>query len=255
VADQTAATEYRLEPEETYTYDYALVESLEDSVCTHMKDVYNREFRQPWNFRAFMRAKYPAAARLHYELGVSRPITEDMQFPWYMRFALYPTSDDFDAVDWGEAVAEFESGVRRPIRLAEFDLKNHDKPVLLVQAGFYGLDSSASDIFYVRESGSLPASQSTYSFEELGQRGVREQFIGDIIRPFIYDGVAYLGQYQSADTDGEHPVRHIPPETMMVKQYIGGQPIGAAMHAKVICKFNMRRTDDEDPSLGDHVGR
>jgi hypothetical protein len=246
-ADQSTAREYFLNPEETNTYHYELVENLDDAVCSRMNEVYNREFKQPWNFRAFFRSQYPQVAHHHYDVAPLGPITDEDRFLWAMRYALYPMSPQFEAVSWRLATLQTGIGnLRMPIRLSEIDLRNDKKPVLVVQVAFYGFGDSkgASDILNVQQSGSLPK-KDIYTSQEI--LNGKETITGDILRPLILDGLTYLSEYRSSATDEDFPLRHIEPEAMLIKKYIGGQRQGAPMNAELICKFDMQRIAEQSP--------
>lgn len=244
-ASALAVSEVTLEER---VYKYELVRGVTDPVCRHMEVVYKTVFRKPWDFQDFFRDRLPQTTNGNYYPHMPARWTEDQLFFWSMHYSLYPSSKEFEAIHWTQATLISDSGYRTPIRVAEIDIDNDGRVEFLVQEGFYGIgdDRSASDGFAVQASSanlhSLPA---TISRDELyADKNRREAFGGDIIRPFVLNGETYLSEYQAAFGSETWPIfRHSSPEKMWVKKYVGGQPIGQAMNATIVCEFNMHRDD------------
>lgn len=234
-----------LDEEERATYRYELVQSANDLVCQHMRRVYNETFRQPWNFRDCFRGRLPETNG-HYSPHLPGRWTEEQLFLWWMRYALYPTSREFEAIQW---IRMTKAGpMRVPILLAPIDIDNDGSVELVVHDGFYGFGDgrNSGDGFAINaDTHLLESNQTSLSQKELYSEWEQmETFSGDIIRPFVFNGVTYLSEYEAAFGSTTWPsFRHTAPEKMWVKEYVGGQPIGQAMNATVVCEFDMHRDD------------
>jgi hypothetical protein len=235
--------------DEERTYKYQLVRGEADPVCRHMKEVYNSAFRRPWDFQDLFRDRLPRTANGNHYPHLPFRWTEDQLFLWFMRYSLFPSSEEFEAIRWTQAtLISFEFEYRSPIRVAEIDIDNDGRVEFVVQDMFYGSGDGQDDSegFMVQASSanlhSLPA---TITRDELyADMSRNEAFGGDIIRPFVLNGVTYLGEYEAGFGSGTWPeFRHVAPEKMWVKKYVGGQPVGQAMNAIIVCEFNMLRND------------
>jgi len=203
-----------------------------------MKGVYDKSFRQPWNFGDIFRDRLPQTDG-HYYPNMPQPWTEAQQFLWDMRYSLYPTSSEFESIQWTQMTKVGRN--RAPVQIAEIDIDNDGSAELVVQDGFYGSgdDRSAADGFAIYALHTEAAVQGGEL--KIGERP-RETFGGDIIRLFVLDGMTYLSEYEAAFGSETGPLfRHDPPERMWVKNYVGRQPIGKAMNATIVCAFDMYR--------------
>lgn len=232
-----------LDEEERATYRYALVQGVEDPVCRQLGKLYNDTFRQPWNFRDVFGGRLPQTDG-HYYPHMPERWTQDQLFLWDMRYSIYPTSPEFESIQWTQATKSGRN--RSPVRIAEFDIDNDGTVEHVVQDSFYGSGDSrnATDGFgvYATTLASSRAAMQGIAFRMLERP--RETFAGDIIRPFVLDGLTYLSEYEAAFGSESWPLfRHDPPEKMWVKRYLGGQPMGQAMNATTVCEFDMHRDE------------
>jgi hypothetical protein len=189
-----------------------------------MVELYNSRFSQPWRFRDYFRAKFPILARRYYSYMTGKWSQEEL-FYWWMRYVLFPTSSEFDAVEWRLGTLERDTPQEvslsdsTPVRIAELDLTNNGQSVLLFQVGFYGQgDGRGSfDEFLVRPPSPVLRTQTSFTREQLwDQRTDYESFGGDIIRPLVIDGVTYLSEYDAAvDAEMVPDIRHQTPEKML----------------------------------------
>lgn len=250
---------WSLGPEERFTYRYELVRSEDNVVCNHMARVYGGTFHRPWHFREFFRNTHPEVfARVYAQPFIdrtTRPWSAEVQALWSMRYALTPVSAEFDAIKWQLAtLIGSDTSSDQPIRLAAFDIDNDGNAEIVVQTWFYGSGDGweSHDSFSILNMDTtLDLTRTTFYVRDLlSESRTRERFGGDIVRPFVLDGVTFLSQYE---TDiGRDPsvvrlgtdrrFRHDPQEKMWVKKYVGGQATGDAPNEVVVCEFAMQRT-------------
>lgn len=255
---------WSLGPEERFTYRYELIRSEHDVVCNHMARVYNRAFHRPWHFREFFRITYPEVfARVYAQPFIDRTTpawSTEVQALWSMRYALTPRSAELDAIRWQSAtLIGTDTTSDQPIRLAAFDIDNDGSVEIVVQTWFYGSGDgweSRDSFSILNMDTTLDLTRTTFYVRDLlSESRTRERFGGDIVRPFLLDGVTFLSQYE---TDiGRNPsvvrlgtgrrFRHDPAEKMWVKKYVGGQSIGEAPNEAVVCEFAMQRTTTLNP--------
>lgn len=234
---------------EELTYRYRLTKSIDDRLCSHMERVYNDYFSQPWNHRPYFRENLPAVIVDWYS-APSAPKSETTRFAFDMRYALHPLSSEFSAVSWKDIVRITRDGLRLPTRLTHIDIDNDGKTDTLIQYQFFGAGDhrTADDGFVVwRQSPPPEIENGALTHEKLFlDNAPGEHFTARILRLFLRDGVTYLSEYMP-NVEGIYDSemsRHLPPEKMYVRKYVGGQ--GARLHVigDDVCEFEMNRIVD-----------
>lgn len=134
-------------------YRYQLSESLDPAVCQHMLRVYETEFRHPWSFREGYRKLYSSVYSWVYQQMESPNAAgaENLQRLWEMRYAMFPTSKEFEAVEWSRRDLKRSIGetvIQTPLRWAHLDINNDGVSDTLIQLAFYG-ESGALDVLVV----------------------------------------------------------------------------------------------------------
>jgi len=252
------------------TYVYKLELNANNKLCRHMERVYNTEFRRPWDYRdRSMRDAFP---RLE---GVE---TDELARS-DLRYSAYPTTPEFEAIEWREGRKEWpnaSSGRIRPILVAEFDIDNDGRTDLVVKGGFMlsirpadsGRSAGGEDRIHILAPDSIERGKTLNAevpFEYTGQKypsqisgttlrytdrdrpypltAQNQRMEARSIRPFLFDGKTYLSVYVPwAVTSGKHGR-----EWMWVLQYHGGgRNLGKGKwepaNVESLCRFRMVAT-------------
>lgn len=237
-----------LDLNEQVQYHFELTHSKDSYVCAQMSSVYNHAFKNPWNFRAFMTSHYPAVANSFY--GPARkPLTDETRRVFYMRYALSPTTPEFDQIKWTEGNWIGDSTKPLPLLWAIFDIDNDGDDELAIQQVFYGWGDhrTAADIYLLGEDpAALERSKTLFTKAELTglSSGTDGALVGKILRFFRLGGVTYLGSYETSPSSGKTLERHWPPETMLVKRVLMKDGTKAVRSLETVCEFEMQRIVD-----------
>lgn len=225
-------------------YAYKLEKGKQTKVCQHLERVYNENFQRPWDFRDLPTSTFPRLPGVEY----------DKRMALDLRSSAFPTSPEFEAVQWKEGRIVYSNPREmRPMLTAKVDIDNDGEADTLVKATFMqGFSQGArsvpggEDRIFVLNKGQSDLENITpEAFNATGKR--RPALIGYVtlglfarsIRPFIYDGTTYLSVYvQNADQKNMH-------ETIWVLKYRdGGWNRGAGgdwepVKADRVCRFRM----------------
>lgn len=239
-------------------YRYSLVRGAEREVCVHLQKVLLKNFSFPW--------RRPALARLvesdsNYGQGsvFSFPkvpgVDHDTKATLLMSYSRYPTSPEFDAVDWREGRITGmpgEASGLHPVLVADIDIDNDGLKETVLKTAFMlqyysGNGSGGEDVLYVLPQRSAPLAH-PISWHEVISAGDQSNRIALIalsedvpfrlIRPFVYEGTTYLMGYEQAYNGGNQLERfHV------VKYRGGGYEQATKTRTRVklerVCLFRM----------------
>lgn len=220
------------------TFEYRLVFSNDDNVCKYMEKVYNKHFRR-WDFSSYFKK------RLDFQ-----NMTREERFRFETRFSFYPTSREFERVDW--QIREYMSGTKRvrPILVTNLDIDNNGTKEIVIKRQHFngGPDSFEELLVYNKGQFDLDTVPSARVLSQ-GQPGKEKpRIIGwgnmGIIRPFIFDGQTFLSIYTYYVAPPPNKAEPgIPPHWMWVKKYRGGGKVWPGEETPLllddICKFDM----------------
>ncbi len=228
------------------SYRYELVQSADDAVCGHMREVYNTRFRQPWNVAAEFEARLESLKSSYFGNASGLSAEQQREILWTMRFDVVPTSAEFEAVHW-RAARLYRSGSRDepdPARLAIVDLNNDGQPDLVLQNLFYGTyeepeENLGEQTMVYSSLAIMSARRLMIEVEELESWGRTGFFSGHIVRPFIFNGTTYLSRYQRAYNDDDGPPYVYHPESILIERYHGGPTITKPLDMETVCEFRV----------------
>lgn len=243
-------TASRAVADEYNQYKYRLEAGQSMEVCRHMNRVYNRAFRQPWGNPQEIPTRIPTFPRLP---GVQ--YNERMALD--LRYSAFPTSPEFDAVQWreGRYLRDEERKRSSSLLIADLDVDNDGRQDAVVKSSFmhgfwpggYGAPGGEDQIF-VFDRDQLDLSRSMTRDDFYGRKGERRPariaydtlgLFARSIRPFVYQGVTYLSVYEQHAVDDPKERR----ETMWVLKYRGGGEQLARgwepVRADRVCRFRM----------------
>lgn len=231
------------------SYIYRLEDGKQAKVCRHMQRVYNDKFRRPWSFQdhPISTPPFPRLPGVDY----------DERKALDLRFSAFPTSREFDAIQWreGRIVADVRRNITTPTLVAEADVDNDGQQEVLVKialmlsyAPAHRSVPGGEDQVFVLNKDQLDVNQSVTSktfYGHVGQK--RPAFLSYMtlglgarsIRPFVYDGITYLSVYeQRANSEDKLD------ETMWVLRYHrGGGNLGGGNWEPVladrVCRLRM----------------
>lgn len=201
-------------------YKYQLEKSHDADLCRHMTKVFNQKFRTPWNKGYLGVEPNPTIFGKPYDQIFERlpGVEYDKNFTWDMLYSKYPSSPEFEAVQWKEGRyhdSDMTVGPKeQPILLANIDIDNDGQKDWVVKSSFmfkmptnvvsgagnsdfagwdqlrifppHGLDLTVS----------LTLEQLTYGQKpDRPPRRIAEES-GVQLRPFIYNGKTYLSAYE-----------------------------------------------------------
>ena len=193
-------------------YRYRLVVGKERALCRHMNTVYNNNFSQPWRYStySFPPPWFP-------------PLSSEQQQPEARSglFSRYPTSPEFSAITWKESVL-LGPVVSGTVLVAEFDIDNDGKNDLVLKSPLMDpWQQGAEDSLVVLDPGQVdlgkPIDPKDVYFRPEGLRRpalikyMTLGFMGSWIRPFIYEGSAYLSVHEGG-----------PQQSIWILRYKGG---------------------------------
>ena len=251
-------------------YRYVLEQNTNDKVCHHMDAVYNQHFGYPLKTPPLTtigsepdRAYGPNG---RFAFPTFPGVIHDNRIAAVMRYSRFPTSPEFDAIKWREGRYRFRaaSGLdlrEQPMLVAQFDIDNDGRPDTVIKtsfmAGYWPSHDSVEggeDELFVFLKGEIDLSR-VVTYEDLmgGQAGGhRPTMISGgnsrrLIRPFLFDGNAYLSTYEqqwrggeffdsSTKLDGEY--------TNVLRYRGGGENLGhgnwSPLELEMICRFRMK---------------
>ena len=216
-------------------YKYRLEESRDKSMCVHMTQVFNQNFKTPWDRGTGFVGTNPIVFGKQYDQLFERlpEVKFDKESTYEMLLSKFPSSPEFDAVRWREGRVCYPEGGNedichpRPMLVAEIDIDNDGQREWVVKHAFMfkiptKFVSDAGDEDYSGEDGlaifpkdgldltkSLTLKQLVY-----GQKPSRQPLLLDIkvalqLRPFVYEGETYLSAYQAVfDDENTLPKKH-----------------------------------------------
>jgi hypothetical protein len=249
-------------------YRYSLEFNKDAKVCQHMERVYNEHFRDPWDYR-----DRPTLNAF--------PLLENVEpnpvLAGRLRYSKYPSSPEFDAIDWREGRSFFREAPDKlaPTLVAIVDIDNDGEKDLVIKTQFMlsprpggGGSPGGEDAIFVLPVGAIdlrllleknkmfrltdeltPSLLSYmtlhYSNEdrpkELGKD--HNRMWATLIRPFVLDGKTYLSVYVPWAVQDAKRRR----EWTWVMRYVaGGRNLGKgeweAARVEKICRFRMTVT-------------
>lgn len=210
-------------------YRYELTDGKKLEVCSHMLGVYNKHFRKPWDVTAQKK--------------------DDAEEFWETRYSKYPTSPEFDAIQWTTHRYKHNSASNTAL-YSEFDIDNDGVQDLVVRVGFFRGSPGSWDYIWVFSKGTVDLSQFR-THADFVQRIApkRKASLGYPAheRPFIYRGRTYIHGYvytprTSPGTSASEPFA--PPEYLLINEYVGGPATDAEEQArsksmKLVCRYKM----------------
>lgn len=223
---------------ELQTYKYKLVLGSDESICKHMEKVYNKHFRR-WDFSGYFNE------RLDFQ-----NMTKEERFRFKTRFSFYPTSPEFDAVQWQTHEYLTDTKRLRPILVTDLDINNDGEKEIVIKRQHFngGPDSFEELLVYNKGQFDLDAVPSARVLSQ-GQPGKEKpRIIGwgnmGIIRPFIFNGQTFLSIYTYYVPPPPNKAEPgIPPHWMWVKKYRGGGKVWPGEETPLllddICRFEM----------------
>lgn len=188
-------------------YRYKLEMSQDDQVCLHMQNVYNKYFREPWNFQTFPNIRHEDYFQRLPGIDYNEKMTMEMS---YSRF---PSSIEFDRIKWREGRYYYNDNkcdtCQYPFLVSELDIDNNGSKEIVFKLNFMwgfttrdggnendkGSDSLRilpKDDFVIN--GIIDLRKSDYGLSNSSSVSFLE---GRQLRPFILDGVTYLSKYES----------------------------------------------------------
>ena len=243
-------------------YSYVLVDQQrgQESVCAHMKEVFDRDFTALWNADPLWSendARYAADSR--YAFPRVPDVGHEGRKTFTMRFSKVPGSPEFDSVGWEEGRALIGIGsTPQPILIAHFDFDNDGVVDTVVKVGFnggydyvtFGGHVLAESLLVFR--GQMIIPQGVVKLASLTDH-VPEDHRPVIVnatyeRPFLYKSRAYVARYDEDlgedDDAGKRPPYRPLSETMSILTYHfsgSSEPLTGAPQwdAETVCKFSM----------------
>jgi hypothetical protein len=238
-------------PDDYNAYRYKLEKGANVEVCKHMEAVYNREFRHPWGRFEEQVTRLPEFPRLS---GVEY----DERIALDLRYSTFPTSPEFDAIQWHEGRGIWDEERKRvqPFLVADFDIDNDGRSDRVVKIGFMLTFWPAGrsvpggeDELFVFDEDQVDLTRTVVLsafYRYVGQRRPARVAYDTLglaarsIRPFVHKGVTYLSVYEQLAEEYPKPYR----ETMWVLRYRGGGAnLGGGkwepVKADRVCRFKM----------------
>ncbi len=129
---------------EEQAFRYELEMSRNAAVCQHMLQVYNEKFRQPWKTEPIDLAGKTYGEHSKYAFPRLPGVEHNDRFTFDMRYSKWPTSPEFEAIEWREGrritgggpVPSSSDGRSLPILAAEFDIDNDGHKEQVVKYAF-----------------------------------------------------------------------------------------------------------------------
>ncbi|UCV05667.1 hypothetical protein [Dechloromonas denitrificans] len=273
---------------QTELYKYRLEESKDRSLCVHMTQVFNQNFKAPWDRGVGAEGANPTVFGKPYDQIFERlpEVGFDRESTYEMLLSKFPSSPEFDAVKWKEGMVCYPEGGNEdichphPMLVAEIDIDNDGHKEWVVKHSFMfkiptKFVSDAGDEDYSGEDGlalfpkdgldlTMPL-----TLKQLvhGQKSGRQPRLLDLkvalqLRPFAYKGKTYLSAYQIVlDDKNLSPKKHPPYQLYPDREYMNilrvlaggkrleGQIIETA-NTESVCRIRMIMLNNNTVSEG-----
>lgn len=205
-------------------YRYRLEDGADKEVCRHMIQVFNKQFKTPWDKgRLGLKSNViPKIQGTPYDQVFERlpGVEYDKRAVFNMLLSKYPTSPEFDAVNWKESrgrATTTSSSNDFPILIAQFDIDNDGSLDWVVKSSFmhkmttweglgqaWGLNDSLSIFTLSGFEPEMPIPSKSLILNEDPSKAPR-RLDSDIsnglityqIRPFIFNEKTYFSAYQA----------------------------------------------------------
>ncbi|KXB32580.1 hypothetical protein AT959_02555 [Dechloromonas denitrificans] len=274
---------------QTEMYKYRLEESKDKSLCVHMTQVFNQNFKTPWNRGIGFEGENPLIFGKPYDKLYERlpDVSFDKESTYEMLLSKFPSSPEFDAVRWKEGRTCYPEGGKedichlRPMLVAEIDIDNDGQKEWVVKHSFMfkiptKFVSDAGDEDYSGEDGlaifpkdgldlTMPL-----TLKQLvhGQKPGRQPRLLDLkvalqLRPFVYKGKTYLSAYQfvlddkSLSPKKNHRYQLYPDREYMniLRVFAGGKRLEGQIietaNTENVCRIRMIMLNNNTVSGGD----
>lgn len=258
-------------------YKYRLEESKDKDLCLHMTEVFNRNFKTPWDRGQKPWKPNSTIFGKTYEQVFERlpGVEYSLEFTWDMLLSKFPRSSEFDAVNWKEGRVNYSDGQPSPFHragpmlVAEIDIDNDGKKEWVVKHSFMqkaptnlvsGVgdhDYSGWDVLTIFPPNGLDLAiplTNTQLFR--GQKpGLQPRKVDDEValqlRPFIYGDKTYLSAYQvvwydeSVSKNNHHRYKIYPDEEYLniLRVTGGGQYLHSSIiktsNTEIVCRIRM----------------
>ena len=199
-------------------YVYQLTSSTNSDVCSHMNAVFNQRFATLWASPTLLESDPSLAADGPYAFPRLPGVDHDYEATFAMRASRMPSSPEFDAIPWKEARAIFgeppesagpQNDKAMPVLIAFFDLYNDGHVDTVIKNGFtqgysYMANSGGNgvdDEWLTVVSDARISLEPVLSLWKLrNDAHSQARWITSIDaayeRPFVYQGVTYVAQYE-----------------------------------------------------------
>lgn len=186
--------------------------------------------------------------------GVTIPEAgKDELWLFELKSSFYPSSPEFEAVTWNIGALKFpDEGLTRAFIWSHLDIDNDGQDEVVVKHMFNLGDADGFEMMLVFDAGDVDLSSSEVPLAMLNE-GIdgkhRPQTLSATqFRPFIYQGVVYLHQYdyrhlgseENFPTDSDVPF--MPPEKVTIWKFLNNPP-GAQERGEarrdVQCEYRM----------------
>jgi hypothetical protein len=247
-------------------YEYRTEVNNNVDLCGHMLKVFNTHFRALWNTEPLTPGHDPNYSPLDGKYAFSRAegVGHDKMVTFDMRHSKFPSSPEFDAVQWIETRAANDlpswNGALEPVLIAHVDIDNDGNIDTVVKSGFtrgyaYMANSTgdghyAEKIFiWRRQRLPIEVLKSLWILQPVNRVSSRTTYLGPSTyqRPFVYQGKTYVANYDmNIGEEGEalNKPPYVPAkETMTVRRFEAsdrsGDPVAASWVGETECLFNM----------------
>lgn len=205
-------------------YRYKLEEGARHEVCRHMTKVFNARFRTPWDRGWLSLEQVPRTSDgIPYDQVFERlpGVEYNKEFVFAMLLSKYPTSPEFDAVQWKESrfyysLSDSIDGrvvkIRHstPLLVTSLDIDNDGREDWLVKRDFRGEPSRNDDLFNPSAETIMIYDRDTFDpYMEMSEENKATwwDIPGRIlwgfynVRPFVHRQITYVAAYQAAWED------------------------------------------------------
>jgi hypothetical protein len=267
-------------------YKYRLEIGQEKDLCGHMTQVFNRQFKTPWDKGQKPWKPNPTIFGTPYDQVFERfpGVEYKLDFTWELLLSKYPTSPEFEAVRWKEGRVYYPDGNAppsynrpAPILITEIDIDNDGQKEWLVKSSFMqqmstnegtGQSDGGSDTLTIfLFDGFDPTIPLTLEQLSQGQKQAKRprqigREVAQQLRPFIYKGKTYLSAYQTEWRDRDHsnekkPKYRIYPDREymnILRVTAGGQRLHSQVtetaNTETVCRIRMRMLKNTPSSKG-----
>jgi hypothetical protein len=245
-------------PARSITYEYELITDNSPELCGHMKDVFNAKFQNIWDVKDAL--GYEAlTVDSEYVFPRSEGVAFDVSFASEMLYSKWPSSTEFGAIRWMETrviigappgVTISASNNPLPALIAYADIDNDGKDDTLLRYGFNpgyrnmlrGMLGGEYLAVWRSQRMEIAPNASIWSLLE-GSKNRPSTMSGAYLRPFIFEGRAYMTDYEMQGRNlGTPSARAMPTAEFMwiteLQLEVEGPEVGRspAIRASVMCK-------------------